>query len=131
MYYGGFLARFDTLDMKCILIYCTVLYIPITVSTLSTWEINLSMYAFDIFLLLILVSFDTHDMKCILIHCTVLYIQITVSTLSTWNPTYPMCKLLYISLWSFDTHDILLPLTSLIMVRFSFRLNRWNCLSVL
>ena len=24
MYYGGFLARFDTLDMKCILIHCTV-----------------------------------------------------------------------------------------------------------
>ena len=33
----AFYARFDTLDMKCILIHCTVLYIQITVSTLSTW----------------------------------------------------------------------------------------------
>ena len=31
-------ASFDTLDMKCILIHCTVLYIQITILTLSTWN---------------------------------------------------------------------------------------------
>ena len=50
-------------------------------------------------------SFDTHDIESM--------------------------QAIVLCLWSFDTQDILLPVTSLIMVRFSIPLNRWNCLSLL
>ena len=62
-------------------------YLVLYVSTVTTWEINLSMYAFDIFLLLILASFDTHDIESM--------------------------QAIVLCLWSFDTQDILLPVTSL------------------
>ena len=42
------------------------------------------MYAFDIFLLLILASFDTHDMKPMYSMCKLLYIALDLSTLTTF-----------------------------------------------
>ena len=49
--------HFDTHDMKCILIHCTVLYIQITVSTLKTC--SLPFWSLLCFSLLVRIKFST------------------------------------------------------------------------
>ena len=130
---------------------CNLLYTLFDLSTLTTWAIN----TFRIVLCSFYFSlYSTHHLLLWCIIVVFLYLS-TLTTLiqyivyHNYHPYIYQLKCIFrqsrhetstfyvtsYAIWSlhFDTHDIyfLLPLTSLIMVQFSIRLDRWNCLSLL